>query len=85
MIWKRKYLILWDFPKLVFGDTIIYKITTSDTNNNKQEIKELPLKIFVSCKNIKVTITTSSIINNKRYASQPSQTIIIDPYKIPMN
>ena len=76
---KENILILWDFPKLTFGDTIIYKITTSETNNNKQEITELPLKISVSCKNIKVTITTISIINNKRYESQPSQTIIINP------
>ncbi len=76
---KENILVLWDCPKSIFGDKIIYKIQIS---NKKEcdEILELPYKIplFSLTAPIKLNITTISIINNESYHSIPSDTIDID-------
>ena len=78
---KQNILIIWDFPKSTFGDTIMYKITISDNDKNK-EITELPLKIPIPSKKIKLTITTISIIDNESYESEPSPKITINPSNV---
>ena len=78
---KKNILILWDFPKETYGD-IVYKISVSDdSNNNNEQLTKLPLKIPITSKDVKLNISTISIIGDKKYESDASQTIIINPSK----
>eukprot|EP01084_Bolivina_argentea_P268312 455682_1 len=70
---KQNILIIWNCPKCVFGDKIIYKIVSLDKSQS-EEIVKLPYKISV-LERIDVKITTIAIVNGKRYEGSPSNSI----------
>eukprot|EP01084_Bolivina_argentea_P158392 275908_1 len=74
---KENILIVWDYPKLTFGDKIIYKIKSTNKIEEEQIIT-LPYILPITSSATMLSITTISIIDNKSYQSQSSEPIFID-------
>ena len=72
---KENILIIWNHPKLTFGEEIMYKLKLSNKAET-EELTEFPLKLPME--STKFTITTISIFGDTIYESKPSETIHVD-------
>eukprot|EP01083_Nonionella_stella_P144724 452339_1 len=64
---EEHVLFIWDYPKLVLGDRIIYQIKRSDHSQN-EEIDALPYTISaMDLSDCEIQIRTKSIIDGKQF------------------